>query len=101
MAATMLKQARAAFSYEITLGSDSYRLDMQWNSRFRYWTMSLFGLDNIPVYEGRKVLVDEIIFGTTVQPGLPDVDMLAAGVPVSPLRIERDDLANSVAVYVV
>lgn len=93
------QEARPAFKYQIELGGSAYTLDMQWNTRYKYWTISLFDVSGAPIYQGRKVIIDELIFGTTVADGLPLVNLAAMGVPVSPLRIERADLGNSVAIY--
>jgi hypothetical protein len=91
-----------AFSQEVTLDDVPYRFRFIWNTRFEFWSMSIFDREFTPIVQGIKVVLGyELISlyrGLPVPPG----EIYTVDTTDEVVRIGRDDIPDGVVqlVYV-
>lgn len=97
----LLQQAAPAFSYAIQLGDNEYTLVFRWNTRFTYWSLSIYDAGGNALYEGRRVLLGQPVFADIVLDGLPLQDLFPYDSTGLVQRIARGDLGNAVNLYAI
>lgn len=94
-------QAVGAFSYETQIGDANYVLTFRWNTRAGYWTLSIYDANGNALYEGRRVLLNEVIFGEIQIAGMPTLNLVPADQTELLESIGRGDLGNAVQIYAI
>jgi len=83
----------ASFIQEVTIDGIAYILEFNWNSRGRFWSMSIFDRDQLPLLLGKRMAV-----ATDLLSQHPDRDDLPPGelYVIEPSgnmnELEKDDL---------
>lgn len=94
-------QAVPAFKYVVALDSQEFTLEFRWNTRFRYWAVSVYDSVLSPLYLGRKMILGDTLFADVILNGMPGVDLIPFDTTGQVLRIARGDLGNAVTLYAI
>ena len=70
----------AAWSEQINLTNSVFILHFQWNALNRYWVMSIYNQDNIPILLGVKIVPNFDLTKQFVQAGMPAGDILCQNI---------------------
>lgn len=95
------QQAQPAFSYQIEIGGTTFGLFFAWNTRFKYWTVSIYDAAGNPIATGRKLSLDSPLLEFLPQENLPQQLLIAADLTGKIARIARDDLGVTVFPYAI
>lgn len=86
----------AAWQAQITLTSQIFILQFKWNALNKFWVMSIYNANNIPVLLGVKVVTN---FNLTAQfaaiTGMPEGDILCQNIIDMWNTIERFDMGET------
>lgn len=86
----------AAWQAQITLTSQIFILQFKWNALNKYWVMSIYNANNVPILLGVKVVTN---FNLTAQfaaiTGMPEGDILCQNIIDMWNTIERFDMGET------
>lgn len=97
----LLTQAAAAFSYDVQLGDAQFNLVYKWNTRFKFWTLSVYTSDAVPLFEGRRIVLGQPVFIDVVQAGMPQPGLFPFDSTGKLLTLGRGDLGNAADLYAI
>lgn len=86
-----------AFTQEIVLDNTPFRFTFNWNTRGKYWSMSIAGRDLVPLISGLKVVIDFFLLSKFPGRNLPPGEILAIDPSGQITKIERNDFQDKVS----
>jgi len=83
-----------AYKEEIVLNDISYVFNLEWNSRFEYWSLSVMDVNETPIVSGIKLVYGIDLFAQFPANGLPAGNLILNGGDY--LRIAEKELGDTV-----
>ncbi len=80
------------FSQQITLDSQLFIFEFLWNERAEQWDMSVLDINEVPLVEGIKLVLNYSLFDQWVDRGLPPGELYAIDTTGEEEKITRNNL---------
>ncbi len=89
----------ARWKSSIDLGDSRYTLYFSWNTRMRYWEMSMYDSSKVLIVGGIRLvtLIDLLQLYKPLYPKLPKGELILLAKTKNVIEITRDNLANDFA----